>query len=328
MIEKFLNLSLNNIIDKWTWNNTQNFFEADLDMIKNFDDSVLVEFLKNIGLISGSVVCQDCRIVLTNMYYNEKRHPFFRCNKRICSRKRISAVKNSIFEESKLSFAIILKILYYFSCRRSIGDAAECLNISKKTIIDFYKFFRAAIFDFVSDHSMPLGGNGVVVHFDETPITHRHGILGRHQRSNTVWVVGAVDIYTKKCFLKFLPSRSRNDIFSFLTQWILPGSIIHTDCHKSYATLSSLGFRHFTVNHSKNLVEPNGIHTNWIEGIFGCVKKLIRKYDAGFTTVQNLELYLAEFCFRYCFDAFDRRTAFVKIVYVLKKTKEKLDNTG
>jgi hypothetical protein len=42
-----------------------------------------------------------------------------------------------------------------------------------------------------------LGGNGIIIHFDETPITHRYGDIGRNERSNTVWVVGAVDIHPK-----------------------------------------------------------------------------------------------------------------------------------
>lgn len=110
-----------------------------------------------------------------------------------------------------------------------------------------------------------------------------------------------------------------------MIEWILPGSTIHTDCHRSYATFNDLGFTHLTVNHSRNLVGEDGVHTNWIEGIFGCLKKLIRKYDAGFTTVQKLELYLAEFCFRYSFDAFDRKKAFIKIIFVLKNIRDTLN---
>ncbi|KCZ78237.1 hypothetical protein H311_00736, partial [Anncaliia algerae PRA109] len=56
-------------------------------------------------------------------------------------------------------------------------------------------------------------------------------------------------------------------------------------CHRSYATLNSLGFTHFTVNHSNNLVSSDGIHINWIEGIFGSVKKMMRKYDTRFKDV-------------------------------------------
>ncbi|KCZ77939.1 hypothetical protein H311_01042 [Anncaliia algerae PRA109] len=90
-----------------------------------------------------------------------------------------------------------------------------------------YKSFRISICQFLENRSERLDGNGIVVHFDETTITHRHGVTGRHNRSNTVWVVGAVDIHTRKCFLKFLPSRSRADIFLFFSTWILPGYCVY-----------------------------------------------------------------------------------------------------
>ncbi|KRH94984.1 hypothetical protein M153_7300011131, partial [Pseudoloma neurophilia] len=51
---------------------------------------------------------------------------------------------------------------------------------------------------FSEAHSEPSGGDGIVIHFDKTIITHRHKILGRNTRSHIVLVVGAVDIYSKK----------------------------------------------------------------------------------------------------------------------------------
>ncbi|KCZ79609.1 hypothetical protein H312_02995 [Anncaliia algerae PRA339] len=141
--------------------------------------------------------------------------------------------------------------------------------MTKKTVIELYKIFRTVIFQLVERNSEKFGGNGIVIHFDKTQKTHRHGLTGRHNCSNTVWVVGAVDIIYRKCFLKFLPSRSRSDLFHFFSTWILPVSIVHTDCHRSYNTLNTLGFTHFTVKHNRNLVGPDGIHTNWIEGLFG-----------------------------------------------------------
>ncbi|KCZ81055.1 hypothetical protein H312_01541 [Anncaliia algerae PRA339] len=68
---------------------------------------------------------------------------------------------------------------------------------------------------FVERNSERHGGNMIVNHFDETQISHRHGFAGRHNCSNAVWVVGVVDIISRKCFLKFLHSRSRSDLFHF-----------------------------------------------------------------------------------------------------------------
>lgn len=324
-INKFLNVTQRVVDDKTYIETTEQVFDMDLDVIKAMSEDELEEFIKSLELVTPNATCPTCNILLTTLYKRADRNPFFKCRNNNCSRTTISAYKNSIFERSKLTNIMILKILYNFSCRRTVADSAQTLNLSKGTVINFYKFFRAALFKFADKFSSKLGGDGIVIHFDETPITHRHGLLGRHMRSNTVWVVGAVDIHSRRCFLKFLPSRSRTDLFHFLQEWILPGSVVHTDSHRSYHTLSGLGFGHFTVNHSRNLVGPDGIHTNWIEGIFGCVKKLIRKYDAGFTDVANLELYLAEFCFRYSYDVFDRRQAFIKILHVLKVVKKMLD---
>lgn len=303
----------------YLWTGLTVFVDRHLDMIKALNEDDLVAFLRRIGLIANMKVCSDCGDILTDLYYRDCSHPFFRCKKRSCKRQRISAVKNTFFEGAKLSYRAMITVLYYFAQRRPVADAAASLEISKPTIIIIYKFLRSGLSYFLDANSEKLGGPGIVVHFDETPMTRRHGMLGRHNRSNTVWVVGAVDIHTKKCFLKFLPSHNREVLFAFLNEWILPGSTVHTDCHASYATLSSLGFQHFQVNHSRNLVGADGIHTNWIEGIFGNMKKMMRKYDAQYTTVSDMELYLAEFCFRYSFGGNERATAFTKLSYILRE---------
>lgn len=307
---------------KWVITTNSTFMESDYDALKNMPECELLTCLRLCGMLHDNHICDTCGTLLQNACINNDRHEFFRCGKRACSRKKHYLCKNTIFDGSKLTKSYVIRILYFFSCRRTVADASECLGISKPTVVSFYKLFRSSIFCFMETYSTKLGGMGVVIHFDETPMTRRHGGTGNHARSNTVWVVGGVDIFSRKCFLKFLPSRSRNDLFHFLNEWILPGSIVHTDCHRSYMTLSSLGFQHFTVNHSRNLVGPDGTHTNWIEGLFGCMKKMRRKYDAGFTDVFNLELYLAEFCFRYSFDVWDRKSSFIKLSFMLKKVKE------
>lgn len=62
----------------------------------------------------------------------------------------------------------------------------------------------------------------------------------------------------------------------FLEEQILPGSPIHTDFLSSYATLRA-NFNYFTLYLSRNLVGQDFVQTNWIEGIFGAMKKMMRK---------------------------------------------------
>ena len=58
-----------------------------------------------------------------------------------------------------------------------------------------------------------------------------------------------------------------------LKKYVAVGSIIHSDCWKGYANLDQQGYTHFTVNHSKNFVDPeSGAHPNSIEGMWQKMK--------------------------------------------------------
>lgn len=103
---------------------------------------------------------------------------------------------------------------------------------------------------------------------------------------------------------------------------VLPGSSVHTDSHRLYGTLSSLVFKHFRVNHSVIFVCPDGIHANWIRVLFVLMLKLIRKYESGFTSKTKFGVVFGEVCFRFYFEKFKKQNAFLKLVYILKFTKE------
>ena len=46
-------------------------------------------------------------------------------------------------------------------------------------------------------------------------------------------------------------NRKQETLQPFTKKWIKPGTIIHSDCWKSYNKLSKLGYTHVTVNHYK-----------------------------------------------------------------------------
>ncbi|KRH94468.1 hypothetical protein M153_247000897 [Pseudoloma neurophilia] len=85
----------------------------------------------------------------------------------------------------------------------SNSDTAETLNVSFKTITSFFKLFRTSLSFFIDTNSNKIGGDVIIVHVDETGITTRKYGRGRHRPSNSVWIIGGVDIYSRKVFLKF-----------------------------------------------------------------------------------------------------------------------------
>ena len=60
--------------------------------------------------------------------------------------------------------------------------------------------------------------------------------------------------------------RSEATLLPIIREWIEPGTLIVSDCWKSYSKLSENGYLHETVNHSKEFVNSNGFNTNKQEG--------------------------------------------------------------
>ena len=74
-------------------------------------------------------------------------------------------------------------------------------------------------------------------------------------------------------------NRKQETLIPIIQQWIHPGSIIHSDCWKSYNKLSKIGYTHVTVNHSKEFLnESNAAYTNAIESDWRHAKVLMPHY--------------------------------------------------
>ena len=66
----------------------------------------------------------------------------------------------------------------------------------------------------------------------------------------------------RKCFLVTVPNREKEVLLPLIQQRIAPGTTIMSDCWKSYDCLSKEDFKHLTVNHSVNFIDPEtGCHT-------------------------------------------------------------------
>ncbi|VDM05955.1 unnamed protein product [Schistocephalus solidus] len=59
-----------------------------------------------------------------------------------------------------------------------------------------------------------------------------------------------------------------------ITKWVAKESVVVTDEWNAYSRLPKEGFKHLTVNHSKNFVNPQtGMHTNSIEDYWSRLKR-------------------------------------------------------
>ncbi|GFU38847.1 mitotic-spindle organizing protein 2A [Trichonephila clavipes] len=131
----------------------------------------------------------------------------------------------------------------------------------------------------VLNQSEPLGGEGKIVEIDESMFGKMK--YGKGKPMNGQWVFGGVERNSNKCIFRVVPSRMKEELLSVIKEWVVPGSVIISDCWKAYNCLSHEGYQHLRFNHSLTFKDPEtGAHTNSIEGTLSAIKRSLRNHAA------------------------------------------------
>jgi len=158
------------------------------------------------------------------------------------------------------------------------------------------KYFRELVISTLEDDDHIIGGEGVIVEFDESLFGQRKYHRGRLIPG--VWVVGGIErTVEKRCFVQVVYDRTAATLHDIISRHVAPGSIVYTDLWRGYIGISELNnITHGTVNHSQNFVDPNtGVHTNTIEGTWNGIKLNISPRNRTKDAVTN---HLLEFIWR------------------------------
>lgn len=94
-----------------------------------------------------------------------------------------------------------------------------------------------------------------------------------------------------------VPDRKKRTLLPLIEKHIAPGSIIVSDEWSSYEELNSMGYRHLTVCHTQNFVNPENVHahTQTVENMWRWAKQRIRSTSSDPDTKI---LRMAEFLWR------------------------------
>lgn len=132
-----------------------------------------------------------------------------------------------------------------------------------------------------------LGGIDLIVQIDESVIVkakyNRGHALQRAQR----WIFGIHDITSKLSFICFVNNRDRDTLRPIISNIVLPGSFINSDCWGAYEFHDQLPhpqpYRHGTVNHSQTFIDPiTGVHTNNVEALWSRCKKQFKQMNGTY----------------------------------------------
>lgn len=280
-----------------------------------FDQLELNSILKSHGVVKSVVNCARCGAECHLDFGLE-----FRCQKvvrdRVKKQKgkpcnwRVSGRVGSFIEKSKLDVAKIWRILITFLFLKPPRQSflSTNLKVTQAAVVDWYSFIREVYIDHLQRTSQQIGGPNQIVEIDEAKFGKRKYNRGRIVEGQ--WVLGGIQRYSKKAFLVPVKDRTSRTLVRFIRRWVLPGSVIVTDCWRAYNCLSQYQFSHYTVNHSKNFVDPvTRAHTNNVERKWRDVRASIPKYGVR---KEHFVGYLAEYLFKQKYDETDRVCKFLQ----------------
>ena len=227
----------------------------------------------------------------------------WRCSLKNC-RREISIFELTFFQNMKLKVNDFLELAYFWLVGVKSTNLIKITGHSSQTITKYCHYLRQMVADSLDFEDIIIGGEGVIVEIDES----KFGKI-KHNRGHSVngaWVLGGVErTPERKMFLLEVPDRNAETLINIIKTYVKPGSIIITDCFKSYAKLNNF-YQHLTVNHSIEYVDSlTGAHTNTIEGTWGAIKYKISPRnrtssinDEGVVTMDGINEFLGEFQWR------------------------------
>lgn len=133
------------------------------------------------------------------------------CKNSKCKAKT-SIRTGTFFERSKLDIADILQICFMWSKNLPLKYVAEDLNISTKTMIDWYRFCGdIVLFHYENAETSKIGGVNQIVEIDESVFSKRKYNRGRLVKET--WVFGGINRNnSKEMFIEMVPNRTRETL--------------------------------------------------------------------------------------------------------------------
>jgi transposase-like protein len=239
------------------WKNISAIFQNEDKAINFLFDNNIIQHIEKCPICNSST---------------SRSNKIFICQRKGC-RKAISIFNNSFFSGCKLPINEVLFIAYNWINRTKRNNLVNITTHSRPTITTYYNYFRDLIAFTIDQMDTKIGGKDIIVEIDESKFGKRK--YNRGHKVEGVWVVGGIErTPEKRAFAVTVPNRNEITLLDIISQHVYPGSIIYTDMWKGYLNIIYRNdMKHYTVNHSKNFVDPTtGVHTNTVEGMWNGIK--------------------------------------------------------
>ncbi|XP_073789996.1 uncharacterized protein [Danio rerio] len=254
--------------------------------------SLIKWFIKK-RLLHGAPTCRVCRKEMKLTSYKSSDGYIWLCRRKGHRKVSSSVRKGSLFSQSRVHLIKWLEFIYRFAQGlqlRQIDMLEDKIASSSRTLSRMTNAIRkicvAALQRLRRRTGLRMGGKSrrKFISIDESKFAHKRkynrGRFRSTWRRNS-WVFGMLEIkgHRRLPVLKIVKNRSRQTLVPIIRRHARRGSTIFSDCWRAYAqALPRHGYRHFTVNHSENFVNPyTGCHTQHIERAWQSIKSQVNK---------------------------------------------------
>ena len=282
------------------------------------DEFKTMAFLRRHRLLDEEQSVSPCHQCGGEMKDTRKRRrngefmPVLRCRNRGCQTFRSVRRGNAFFHftdlnnkvNCNLSLCQILEIMFYFIEDLSYHQVKGLTGRGSEAICDWFNMCRevCSVIVSVQNRGQMIGTEEEPVQIDEARFAgrrkyNRGRMLQGDQAPNSTdseaevdnnrnhgrridgpWVFGLKK--GSDCRYFYVPRRDRDTLQPIIQREVAEDSIIHSDEWPAYSNLNQLNFRHFTVNHQQNYVDPTtGTHTqaierSWLDAKIRILKKM------------------------------------------------------
>jgi transposase-like protein len=258
----------------------------------------VVSWLMEKKLIASIRLCPQCDSAMKLVECEDRSDGCkWECRKQVNAKRHkveLSIRNESWFEGSNLTLEEIMKLTYWW-CRGVEQETMRFeVDVSGNTVVDWDSFCREICEVNYLECKEKVGGPDKRVQIDESKFGKRK--YHRGHRVEGQWVFGGIEEGSRKSFLFAVDDRSEATLLPIIQTFIAEGTTVISDCWKAYSKLEKHGYKHLTVNHSKEFVNKDGDHTNKIEGHWRQAKAKLPPFGLRKHTFSS---YLAEFMWRY-----------------------------
>ena len=233
--------------------------------------------------------CPRCAVA-SPKFYRLKGRKGYQCGDCLF---QIYPMAGTVFENSTTDLTIWFHIIFLFASSKNGVSAKE---IQRQTGVTYKCAWRLGhcVRKLMNEGDVILTG---IVEVDEALIGGRRKGKRGWGADNKSCLFGMIEEGGKVKITK-VSGRTKEIILPIIEHSITQGSTIYSDEYKGYNNLSSMGFDHHKVNHSRYQWTDGNVTTNSIEGFWSNLKKSLFGTHTQ-VSKKYLQNYLNEFNFRH-----------------------------